>query len=50
MNEPGALWLVVGSERDPARQELFAHAECLAQRLNPSTPFEPSVFEGPNPE
>jgi hypothetical protein len=39
------VFLVVGSERDEARQELFAHANCLAERLHSDTPFEPSTFE-----
>jgi hypothetical protein len=47
LDQPGSVFIVVGSERDPARQELFAHAPCLAERLHPQTPFEPKVFEPP---
>jgi hypothetical protein len=45
LDQPGSLWLAVGSERDVARQELFAHAKCLAERLHPGVPFDPAVFE-----
>jgi hypothetical protein len=46
--QPGSLFIVVGSERDPARQELFAHAQCLAERLHPQTPFDATSFEPPD--
>jgi hypothetical protein len=47
LDQPGSVFIVVGSERDPARQELFAHARCLAERLHPQTPFEAMAFEPP---
>ena len=45
LDRVGSLSIVVGSDRDPARQELFAHTECIAKRLHPQTPFEATVFE-----
>jgi hypothetical protein len=39
--------LILTVERDGhlARQQLAAHAECLAGRLHPQTTFDPAAFE-----
>jgi hypothetical protein len=45
LDQPGSVWIVAGSERGPTRQELFAHAACIAEHLHPQTPFEATAFE-----
>jgi hypothetical protein len=45
LDQPGSLSIDIGSDRNECRQELVAHAACLAERLAPQIPFDASVFE-----
>ena len=44
-NRPGTIWVTIGSTRTETQQQLYAHADCLAQHLVPDVPFDGSIFE-----